>query len=198
MTPERGLKVTSEHGRVLPEVRECLALAAKYRMLICSAHISPKETMKLAECAQEYGIKEIIFSHPDSKSVGATEDDIKEIMDRGAVFEFCINGFMPSSQRASPKSVFDIVERFGSERVIITTDYFHDLDPPGAEMMRIMLSTLLHAGMKDADLRNMVVGNPRRLLGNSNVVGVRHDKMPDPALQVEKVRAQAVTVGALR
>jgi hypothetical protein len=52
--------------------------------------------------------------------------------------------------------------------------------------------------MKDADLRNMVVGNPRRLLGNSNVVGVRHDKMPDPALQVEKVRAQAVTVGALR
>lgn len=196
MKPEQGLKVTSERGTVLPEVRECLSVAAKYRMLICSAHISPKETRELAECAQGYGIKEIIFSHPDSKSVGATKDDIKEIMDRGAVFEFCINGFMPSSQRASPKSVFEIVEQFGSERVIITTDYFHDLDPPGAEMMRIMLSTLLHAGMQEADLRNMVVGNPRRLLGISDVAGIRGDDVPNSARQAEKLRAQALAAKA--
>lgn len=165
------------------------SVAAKYRMLICSAHISPKETMHLAECAQGYGIKEIIFSHLDSKSVGATKDDIKEIMDRGAAFEFCINGFMPSSQRASPKSVFEIVEQFGSERVIITTDYFHDLDPPSAEMMRLMLSTLLHAGMQEVDLRNMVVVNPRRLLGNSDIANVPHDEALESG-QVEKVRPQ--------
>ena len=191
MKPEQGLKVTSERGTVLPEVHECLSVAAKYRMLICSAHISPKETRALAECAQGYGIKEIIFSHPDSKSVGANHDDINEIMDRGAVFEFCINGFMPSSQRASPKSVFDIVEQFGSERVIITTDYFHDLDPPGAEMMRILLSTLLHAGMQETDLRNMIVGNPRRLLGSSDITCVGEDEVTNSAREVEKLRAQS-------
>jgi hypothetical protein len=183
LKPEQGLKVTSESGKVLPEVRECLSLAAKYRMMLCTAHISPRESIALAECARDVGIKEFVFSHPDSRSVGATEDEIKEIMARGGVFEFCVNGFMPSIQRASPRSVIDIVAKYGSERVIITTDYFHEVDPPGSEMIRILLSTLLSAGMEASDLRNMVFRNPRRLLNmpkaDGGVVGSGNLSRPE-------------------
>ena len=165
MSPEKGLRLTSERGAILPEVRECLSVAATYRMLLCTAHISPRESIALAECAKEYGIEEVIFSHPDSRSVGATKDDIKEMMRLGAAFEFCVNGFMPGIQRSSPRSVMEIVDQYGAEHVILTTDYFHEVDPPGSEMLRIMLSTLLGAGMKQSDLRKMVNDNPRRLLG---------------------------------
>jgi hypothetical protein len=164
LKPDRGLRVIGADGKVLPEVRECLAVAAQYKMLVCTAHISPRESMALAAAAKDGGITEIIFSHPDSKSVGASRDDIREMARLGAVIEFCINGFMPAIQRTSPATAMEIVGEVGADKAIFTTDSFYQADPPGAEMMRIIIATMLRVGMKPDDLRKMVRTNPERLL----------------------------------
>jgi Family of unknown function (DUF6282) len=168
LLPSKGLRVTSASGAVLPEVKECLAVAAEYHMLICTAHISPRESIALADCAKAYGISEIIFSHPDSNSVGATKEEIREMFSLGAAHEFCVNGFFPRSQRISPKKMIEIVNEVGADHAIITTDYFDEGEPSGAEMLRILVSTLLSMGMAPEALRKMVYDNPRRLLGKTS------------------------------
>jgi hypothetical protein len=165
LTPERGLRVTSASGKVLPEVRECLAVAGQYNMLICTAHISPKESIALAECATAYKISGIIFSHPDSRSVGATQEDIQEMVALGASSEFCVNGFLPGSQRISVRAAIEILGRIGADNAIITTDFFHEMEPPGSEMLRMLVSALLANGVSEDDLRKLVNRNPRKLLG---------------------------------
>jgi microsomal dipeptidase-like Zn-dependent dipeptidase len=82
----------------------------------------------------------------------------------GALYEFCVNGFLPESQRMSPRKMMEIVAEAGSDHVVMTTDYFNEWEPPGAEMLRMLIGTMLSAGMHSEDLRKMVNSNPRRLL----------------------------------
>jgi hypothetical protein len=164
LKPEKGLRVVGADGKVLTDVKECLAVAAQYKMLVCTAHIAPRESIALAEAAKDIGIAEIVFSHPDSKSVGATRDEIREMAQRGAIIEFCVNGFMPGIQRTSPRTAVEIIEEVGADKAIFTTDSFYEAEPPGAEMMRIIIATMLRIGMKIDDLRKMVRTTPVRLL----------------------------------
>lgn len=164
LASDGGLRVTDAAGKVLGEVKECLAVAAQYKMLVCTAHIAPRESIALAGAAKEFGIDEIVFTHPDSKSVGASRDEIREMARLGAVYEFCINGFMPGIQRMSPSRALEIVAEVGADKVVFTTDFFYEAEPPGAEMMRIILATMLRVGASADDLRKMVKTNPERLL----------------------------------
>lgn len=165
LTAGEGLRVTSADGKVRTEVKECLALAAQYRMIVCTAHISPRESIALADCAKTYGIHEVVFSHPDARSVRASKEEVRDMLSLGALYEFCVNGFLPGSQRISPRQMMEIVAEAGSDHAIITTDYFNEWEPPGAEMLRMLIGTMLAVGMNSEDLQKMVNRNPRRLLG---------------------------------
>jgi hypothetical protein len=164
MTADRGLTVTDPSNRVRAEVRECLAVAAQYDMLVCTAHISPAESLVLAQCAKDYRIEEIVFTHPSSRSVEASPEQVRDMLQLGAIYEFCINNFMPEMQRLSPRKAMDIIGDNRPEQFVFTTDSFYDSDPPGAEAMRIMIATMLRAGLPAAAMRKMVKTNPERLL----------------------------------
>ena len=69
-------------------------------MAVCSGLVSPTESIALADEAKEFGIDEIIFSHPDSNSVGADRQHIRDMCQLGAVCEFCALGCLPAALRA--------------------------------------------------------------------------------------------------
>lgn len=165
LKPEKGLRITGPDGKVLPEVKECLAVAGQYGMCVFTGHVSPRESIALAGCAKDYGIDEIVFSHPDSNSVGATRDDIRVMASLGAVCEFCTLGFL--YHRISPAEAADIVREVGADRALISTDYLYDWVPPGSEMMRMTIGTFLRNGIGAADITKMVKTNPERLLGRA-------------------------------
>ncbi len=164
---ERGLRVIGPDGKVLPEVKECLAVIAEHRMVLNTGHISPKESIALAEEARLLGINEIVFSHPDSLSIGATRDDALAMAELGAYHEYCVIGALPALQRTKMPAVLKMIEDISAQRIIITTDYFYDWFPPGAEMMRLMAGSLLYAGIPESDVVAMIRTNPERLLQRS-------------------------------
>lgn len=163
LKPDKALRVTGPDGKVLPEVKECLAVASQYRMCVFTGHISPRESIALAESAKDFGIDEIVFSHPDSNSVGASRDDIRVMASLNALCEFCALGFI--YHRISPRAAAEIIGEISADRCVITTDYLYDWVPPGAEMMRMTIGSLLREGVSAPDLRKMVRTNPERLLG---------------------------------
>lgn len=165
LTREPGMRATDASGRVLPEVCECLAVAAEYKMLVCTAHISPKESMAVALKAKDYGIESVVFSHPDSNSVAATREEIRDMVALDAVCEFCTLGMLPRFQRITPALAMEIVSEIKPERAVITTDYFFEWSPPAAETLRMLAGTFLEMGMPFEDVRKMMRDNPARLLG---------------------------------
>ena len=167
LTEQPGLRVTDDAGRILPEVRECLAVAGEFSMGVATAHISPRESTALAEAAKDYGIDSVFFQHPDSNSVKATRDDIREMAALGGVCELCALGLLPPFQRITIAEIVDIIAEIGPERAVLTTDYFFDWSPPAPETLRMMIGVLLSAGVPAADIRTMIRDVPARLLGRA-------------------------------
>jgi hypothetical protein len=165
LSPEQGLTVTDAAGQVRGEVSECLAIAAEFGMLVATGHVSPRESLALVAEAKRLGVREVMFQHPDSHSIGATRDEIRELAAAGAVVEFCALGFMPAFQRLSIPDCLAIIDEVGVDQVVLTTDCFFGWMPPAAELLRITLGSFLFHGMAEADAARLVRDNPRRMLG---------------------------------
>jgi hypothetical protein len=162
---EHGLTVTDEAGRIRPEVSECLAVAAEFGMLVATGHVSPKESLALTAEARRLKVRDVMFQHPDSHSIGATREEIRDLAAAGAMVEFCALGFLPAFQRLPIPTCIEIIQEVGADRVVLTTDCFFGWMPPAAELLRITLGSLLFHGLPMADAAKLVRDNPRRMLG---------------------------------
>ena len=165
LTPEGGLTITDEAGRVRGEVSECLAIAAEFGMLVATGHVSPRESLALVGEAQRLGVKEVMFQHPDSHSIGATRAEIRELAAADAMVEFCALGFLPAFQRLPIPECLEIIAEVGIDRVVLTTDCFFGWMPPAAELLRMTLGSMLFHGLSEGDAGRLVRDNPRRMLG---------------------------------
>lgn len=162
---EYGLRVTDTAGHVRPEVHECLAVAAEHDMLVCTGHISPRESIALAGAANDAGIERFVFTHPDSSTVGASLDEIDEMIALGALCEVCAIGFMPFYMRMRMTEMVALIERIGSEKIVLTSDYFFDWFPPASEAIRLMVGTFIQCGVSTNAIKDMISRNPARLIG---------------------------------
>jgi hypothetical protein len=153
---------------ILPEVLETVAVAEQYGMVVFSGHLSPTETLALAEAGLG-ATGRFVFSHPDSGSIGATDDDIAAIMATGAVLELCALGIQPGFQRITPAEFKAQVDLYGAERCLITSDYFFGWAPPSAETIRTLAALLMEQGLTVEQISQLVAGTPARLLSKLNV-----------------------------
>lgn len=167
--PGSGLRLTGEGDHLKPEVSECLAVAAEYGMAIASGHVSPRESIALAAAAKDHGIDTILFQHPDSNSVKASRDDIREIARLGGTIEICALGLLPAFQRISVDEVLEIVDEVTPGQCVLTTDYFFDWAPSAPETLRMLIGILLARGVSADDVKTMVRDVPRRLLSRRRV-----------------------------
>ena len=165
LKPEKGIRLTGSDGKLTQQTRECLDAARQFGMVVCTAHVSPQESIALADGAKEYGIDEVIFSHPDSNSVGATREEIRDMVQLGAVAEFCALGCLPYFQRIGLGDFADILSEISADKAILTTDYFFEWAPPASETLRMLIGSFLMLGMSEADIQKMVRDTPARILG---------------------------------
>jgi hypothetical protein len=163
-----ALSVTDGNGRLLGEVVETLAVAEQYGMVVFSGHISPAESLALAEAGLGASGR-FVFSHPDSDSVGATDDDIAAIMETGAYLELCALGIQPGLARITPEKLKELADTYGAARCLITSDFFFPWLPGSAEMIRSFATLLLGMGTEPADIARMVAGTPAELLSQLQV-----------------------------
>jgi predicted metal-dependent phosphotriesterase family hydrolase len=87
----------------------------------------------------------------------------------GAVIEHCVLAFAETQSQPIPAEVVrDQIRAVGVEYVIVSSDFGQVANGPVVAAFAHHLDILRRTGFSDAEMRTMIVDNPRRLLLESS------------------------------
>jgi hypothetical protein len=157
-----GLEVAAQ-GHLTAEAAAVLDVAAARGLLVQTGHVSINEALLICAGAAERGVQAIL-SHPTSRIIGASLEQLKEAAAMGALVEFCVLHGFSLFHAIPPADTARIVQQLGADHCVLTTDAFNEWAPPEPEMLRMGAGQLLACGLTVAEVRTMLHANPRQAL----------------------------------
>jgi hypothetical protein len=153
--------VTDGDGSLLPETREVLRAIGRNGLILATGHLDRDDTFAVVEGALEEGVSEIVVTHPEFPCQDFSLDDQRELAERGCLLERCLS--TPYSAKTTWEHVFDGVRAVGVERTLFSSDCGNPEYPPVEDGLALWADRLLGAGFDEDDVREMIVGQSRRL-----------------------------------
>ncbi len=168
-----GISLIGASGKLVPEMDAILNIIKKHNMVLASGHISPRETFALVEEAVKKQITKIVITHPTDKEFSEnpfTIDELKQLTGLGAIAEFTLVGMLPNEFCHDPAAIVKIIKTLGAEHCLMSTDLGQPQNPLPVEGMRLLMATLLHHGLSQAEVELMAKVNPAKLLDIESAV----------------------------
>ncbi len=163
----KGIYILNEDGSLKEEVYAIMKKIADYDVVLGTGHISIKEAKVLVSEAAKMGLKKVVITHPLASFLNYTDEDMKEVLDKGALFlEHVFNDV--TRQVAHPitqKKIADAIRKIGADHIVMSTDSGQWLNPIPAQSMGIYIKDMLDLGIPEQDVQTMVSTNPARMLG---------------------------------
>ena len=166
--PEKLVRKTGisllQDGELTPEAREVIDLVQSYDAVLASSHISKEELIAVLKYARGIGGVKVIANHPEFEVPNYKVQDMKELIELGAIIEFCasmaLRGVSPWTIQQTKEAMLEV----GPEHCIISGDTGSPYQPAGPEIMRSYVQQLYYAGFPLDALDVMTIDNPRRML----------------------------------
>lgn len=155
-----GLTVLDPDGILTSNAKDVIRVAAEAGISLATGHLSGGEAVALAKHAEKVGYRKLVVTHPDSRSVAATKEQIIEAAKSGAFIEWTLHGMMPKSQRISPAKIAEWIETIGPSQCVVTTDVFGPSSLPEPDEFQLYLGLLHEVGISVDDIRLMSQVNP--------------------------------------
>ncbi|GAA6756200.1 DUF6282 family protein [Thermus thalpophilus] len=153
--------VLDGNGRLKPEARAVLKVAARHRMVVATGHLSREEILKVVEAALEEGVPQVVVTHPDYPTQALSAGDQRYLASQGVYLERC---FAPSHTGKVPwEALFRAIREAGVEQSFLSTDLGQPKNPPVEEGLALFAERLLQAGFSEDEVRHMAVTVPTRL-----------------------------------
>jgi predicted TIM-barrel fold metal-dependent hydrolase len=163
----KGIYLLDEDGTLKEELYPIIKKIAEYDVVLGTGHITVKESKVVVREAAKVGVKKIVVTHPLASFINFTNEDMKELLDNGAMFlEHVFNDV--TRQVAYPitqKKIADAIQAIGARHIVMSTDSGQWLNPIPAQSMGIYIKDMLDWGISEEDVRMMVSTNPARMLG---------------------------------
>jgi hypothetical protein len=150
-------------GRVLPETRDVLAVAAEHAMVLSTGHISATDALTVVNAALAEGVANVVVTHPDYPGQAISIDDQVELARKGGMIERCFT--TPYTGKCSWEQWIEGTRAVGPERTLLSSDLGQVKNPPVEDGLPLMAAKLLEAGFSEAEVRTMAVVNTRLLAG---------------------------------
>jgi hypothetical protein len=158
-----AVQVTDSEGRLLPEARSVLRAIARHDLILATGHLDRNDTFAVADGALEEGVTHIVVTHPEFPCQNFSLDDQRALAERGCLLERCLS--TPLSGKTDWEHVFDGVRAVGVERSLFSSDCGNPDYPPVEDGLALWADRLLGGGFDDDEVREMIVGQSRRLAG---------------------------------
>lgn len=148
---------------VQENLREILRIIADNGLILATGHISKEEVFHLVPLARSLGVEKIILTHPAYETTALTVEDILSLTALGGVYAEESYALMPIDN-LTPADVASYIRGVGAEYTIMTTDLGQKARMSSGEGMALFASLMVAEGISPADIRTMMVDNPRKLL----------------------------------
>jgi uncharacterized protein DUF6282 len=153
--------VTGSDGELLPETRDVLRAIARHSLILATGHLDRDDTFAVVDGALEEGVSEIVVTHPEFPCQDFSVEDQRGLAARGCLLERCLS--TPLSGKTTWEHVFDGVRAVGVERTLFSSDCGNPNYPPVEDGLALWADRLLEAGFDEDEVREMIVGQSRRL-----------------------------------
>ena len=162
-----GIRMTDDHGVLLPELRRIFTLIKEYDAVLATGHISPEEIRCVVDSARNIGVQKIVITHPEYWVVDMSLETQKELIsDYDVVLERCFMQPLKNGKWVSnAERNLETIRKLGAESTILSTDCGNPATPPWEESMGQYLQFMVDHNVSMEELRTMTKTTPTRLLG---------------------------------
>ena len=150
-----------ENGRVVPEVLQVIAIAAKNNLVLETGHSSPAEALLIIQEARRQGVRNIMVTHAMSQQVGMSVSEMQQAAKLGAYLEFV--WLRPESDAA--KAYAKAIKEVGPEFCVLSSDLGQVNNPLHPDGLLQLYRFLKSEGFTESEIDRMAKINPAKLLG---------------------------------
>jgi len=150
-----------QNGRLVPEVLQVIAIAAKNNLVLETGHSSPAEALLIIQEARRQGVQNILVTHAMSREVGMSISEMQQAAKFGAYLEFV--WVRPESDAA--KAYVQAIREVGPEFCVLSSDLGQASNPLHPDGLLQLYSFLKSQGFSESEIDRMAKTNPAKLLG---------------------------------
>lgn len=162
--PPRPYVAVSKNGKLLPEVKQVIAIIAKYNLVLETGHNYPDEILAMIREANRVGVKHIVVTHAMIAPSHMNIDQMKQAASMGAYIEFVYNGLIGPYKEFSFDDYAKAIHAIGADHVILASDLGQVVNPVHTEGLKLYYAGLLKAGVSQAEIDAMARTNPAKVL----------------------------------
>lgn len=169
LNEDEAITVLDKDGKLIPEVREIVALVKEHDAWLATCHLSAKESHLVVNEAKAQGLDRIIISHSHWAMTRLTFEDLKHFVELGCLLEFEASLIMPimhfvhGETPTDPRILVKSMKALGAENCFISSDLGQIYSPLPVEGMRSYIAMLVQCGMTPDEIRVMFHRNPARI-----------------------------------
>jgi hypothetical protein len=154
----------TKDGQLLPEVKQVIAIIAKYNLVLETGHNRPEQIMAMIKEANKDGVKHIVVTHAMINPIHMNIAQMKEAASMGAYIEFVYNGLIGPYKEFSFEEYAQAMHAVGPEHCILASDLGQVVNPVHTEGLKQYYAGLLKAGVTQAEINTMSRTNPAKVL----------------------------------
>lgn len=158
------LSALDANGKLTDATKQVLDLIAEADIILAGGHLPASELLIVFEEAGRRGVRKMIVNHP-TYIVGATDDDIRELVKLGVYMEHSICMFVEGrAKKYGPDKLAHLIAVAGVDRTLLCSDLGLVGSPRPVDGYREIVKTLLDLQMPAADIRKLISSNAAALL----------------------------------
>jgi uncharacterized protein DUF6282 len=161
----RPFVAVSRNGVLLPEAKQVIALAAKYKLTLETGHSAPAEGLMIIREARRQGVERIVVTHAMLAPVRMNMAQMREAASLGAYIEFVYNGLTGPEKQYDPRDYANAIREIGPKSCILASDMGQPKNPLHPDALAAFFASLRREGISQADIDVMSKINPARALG---------------------------------
>lgn len=159
---QRPFASVVKDGKVLPEVAQVIAIAARNNLVLETGHSSGSEDLIIIQEAKRQGVQNVMVTHALTNPGGPlTLTEIREAARLGAYIELVYGGLSDDLLKRDA----EVIRAVGATSVVLATDLGQPNNPLHTDGLLAFYKGLMALGISEADIVLMSQTNPAKLLG---------------------------------
>jgi hypothetical protein len=162
---KRPFVSVSRGGRLLPEVLEVIAVAARHGLTVETGHSSPEEGLMIVREAHRQGVAHIVVTHAMLPPVRMNVAQMREAAREGAFLEFVYNGLFGPNKSNDMREYAEAIRQVGPAHCILASDLGQAGNPLHPDGLAAFFAGLMREGISETDVQLMSGTNPAKAIG---------------------------------